>query len=157
MTVTKNCIVTVDYRIIDTEGNLLHEDKEPIVYLHGNYGQIFKAIEDNLEGKKIGDTFKIALSTDEAFGNYDEELVVTEELSDLPEDLTVGMEIDGYIEESSDDVIIYTVTEIKGNYATLNGNHPLAGMDLIFEGKIMDIQEANEKEIREILEEEHHH
>jgi FKBP-type peptidyl-prolyl cis-trans isomerase SlyD len=156
MTITKNCIVTLDYHINDTEGNLLHEEEESLVYLHGNYGHIFPSVEKALEGKNIGESFKIELSSDKAFGNYDPSLVITEALSELPVEVSVGMELDGYFEEDSDDVIIYTVTEIEDNHATLDGNHPLAGMDLIFEGTILDIHEATPEEIKEVLEFHHH-
>lgn len=155
MTITKNCIVTIDYHINDTKGNLLHEEEESLIYLQGDYGQIFKAVEDALEGKKIGDTFTIALCANDAFGEYDPELVITENISELPEGLTVGMEIDGYMEDDCDDVIIYTVKEINGKKATLDGNHPLAGMDLVFEGTVLDIHEASKEEIHEILNHEH--
>lgn len=154
MPVTKNSIVTVDYQIFDTEGNLLHEEDEPIVYLHGDYDQIFKAIEEALDGKEVDDTFTVKLSADEAFGQYDPELVVTEALSELPAEVSIGMEVDGYLDEEgedSEDVVIYTVTDIEGDNAILDGNHPLAGKDLVFEGKILDIQEATEDEIEEIL------
>ncbi|MDD3598461.1 peptidylprolyl isomerase, partial [Sulfuricurvum sp.] len=125
MSVTKNCIVTIDYRILDAEGNLLHEEDEPLTYLHGNYGQIFKAVEEALEGKEVDHTFTVKLSSNEAFGQYDPELIVTEALSELPAEVSVGMEVDGYFDEDSDDVIIYTVTAIEGDHATLDGNHPL--------------------------------
>ena len=151
MPVTKNSIVTVDYQIFDTEGNLLHEEDEPIVYLHGDYGQIFKAIEEVLDGKAVDDTFTVKLSSDEAFGQYDPELVITEALSELPDEVSIGMEVDGYLDEDGEDVVIYTVTAIEGDRATLDGNHPLAGKDLVFEGKILDIETATTEEIEEIL------
>lgn len=157
MTITKNCIVTLDYHINDTEGNLLHEEEESLVYLHGGHGQIFPTVEQGLEGKAIGESFKIELSADKAFGNYDPTLIVTEELSELPVEVSVGMELDGFFEEDSEDVIIYTVTEIDGDHATLDGNHPLAGMDLVFEGTVLDIHEATPEEIKEVLEFHHHH
>jgi len=157
MTIKKDCIVTIDYHINDTEGNLLHEEEESLVYLHGNYGHIFPTVEQGLEGKAIGDTFKIELSADKAFGNYDPTLVVTEELSELPVEVSVGMELDGFFEEDSEDVIIYTVTDIDGDHATLDGNHPLAGMDLIFEGTVLDIHEATPEEIKEVQEFHHQH
>ncbi len=156
MLATKNCIVTIDYHINDTEGNLLHEQTESLSYLHGGYGQLFNGVEEALEGKKVGDTFKVALSSDEAFGEYDPELLVTENISDLPADIHVGMEIDGYMEDDSEDVIIYTVKEIKGKKAIMDGNHPLAGMDLIFEGTVLDIHEADAKTIQEVLEDDTH-
>lgn len=152
MTITKNCIVTLDYHINDTEGNLLHEEEESLVYLHGNYGHIFPTVEKTLEGKSIGEPFSVTLSPDEAFGEYDPSLVITEALSNLPVKVSVGMELDGYFDEDSDDIAIYTVTEINGDRATLDGNHPLAGMDLIFEGTVLDIHEATPEEIKEVLE-----
>lgn len=156
MVVTKNCIVTIDYHINDSEGNLVHEQTESLSYLHGDYGQLFNGVEEALEGKKVGDTFKVALSSDQAFGEYDPELVVTENISELPADLCIGMEIDGYMEDDDEDVIIYTVKEIKGKKATLDGNHPLAGMDLVFEGTVLDIHEADAKTIQEVLENDSH-
>jgi FKBP-type peptidyl-prolyl cis-trans isomerase SlyD len=156
MVVTKNCIVTIDYHINDSEGNLVHEQTEPLSYLHGDYGQLFNGVEEVLEGKKVGDTFKVALSSDQAFGAYDPELLVTENISELPADLHVGMEIDGYMEDDDEDVIIYTVKEIKGKKATLDGNHPLAGMDLVFEGTVLDIHEADAKTIQNVLENDSH-
>ncbi len=155
MTITKDCLVTVDYHINDIQGKLLHTEEEPIIYLHGNYGHIFKSIEETLEGKSIGDTFKITLNAEQAFGHYDPALVLTEDLNELPEGLSVGMEIDGYMDEDSEDVTIYMVSDIDGGKATLDGNHPLAGMDLVFEGTVLDIHEASKEEIHEILNHEH--
>lgn len=157
MTITKDCIVTIDYHINDTEGNLLHEEEESLVYLHGDYGHIFPTVEKALEGKSIGESFQVTLSADKAFGEYDPSLVLTEALSELPENVSIGMELDGYFEEDSEDVIIYTITEIEGDHATLDGNHPLSGLDLIFEGTVLDIHKANQEEIKEIQEFHHNH
>lgn len=156
MLVTKNCIVTIDYHINDTQGKLLYEQPESLSYLHGDYGQLFNGVEEALEGKNVGDTFKVALSCDQAFGQYDPELLVTEDISELPADLHVGMEIDGYMEEDEEDIIIYTVKEINGKKAVMDGNHPLAGMDLVFEGTVLDIHEADEKTIQNVLENDSH-
>lgn len=155
MTITDNALVTLDYRLTDTEGNLINPDQEPLIYLHGGHGHLFKKVEEILEGKSVGDTFHVTLTPGEAFGDYDAELVVEEPLSELPEDIAVGMEIDGYMEGSPDDVVIYTVTEVHENHAVLDGNHPMAGKSLIFEGTVQDVQEISEEVIREILE--HHH
>lgn len=157
MTITKDKLVSLDYRLTDSEGNLLNPDEKELIYLHGGYGQVFQKVEEALEGKKVGDSVRVPLSPAEAFGEYDEELVIEESLSELPEELAVGMEIDGYMEESPDDVIIYTVTEIRGDRAVLDGNHPLAGKSLVFEGTVEEIQEISEEAVREILEHHHHH
>ncbi|MBN2870355.1 MAG: peptidylprolyl isomerase [Campylobacterales bacterium] len=156
MTITKNTIVTLDCRLSDTSGNLLEESQE-LIYLHGGYGQVFAPLEEALEGKKIGDIFRVEIPAAQAFGEFDETLIVSESLDELPEDLEVGMEIDGYLEESPDDVIVYTVTDVSNGRATLDANHPLAGKDLVFEGSVAEIIEASEETVREILEHQHEH
>lgn len=157
MIVTKNTIVTLDYHVTDENGNLVDEGHEPLLYLHGSYDTIFEPIEAALEGKKIGDPFKVALSAQEAFGVYDDDLLVTEALSDLPDELEVGMQIEGYLESDEDDMILYTVTKIEDGRAVLDGNHPLAGLNLVFEGSVIDIRTATEDEIKEIVEHHGHH
>lgn len=157
MPITKNTLVSLEYTLSDSEGIRLNPDNEPLIYLHGGYGLVFAKVEEALEGKGTGDSVRVELSPAEAFGEFDGELVVEEALSELPEDLAVGMEIDGYIEESPEDVIIYTVKEIRGDTAVLDGNHPLAGRSLVFEGTVRETQELDEEAVREILEHQHHH
>lgn len=154
MVIAKNRLVALKYRLTDEKGNILNEGHESIAYLHGEYGHIFPALEKELEGKKEGDIFHITLSPQEAFGQYQEDLVVTEALSELPEDLFVGMEVDGYMEENPEDILIYTVTHIYSDHAVLDANHPFAGVTLTFEGSIEEIQEISEQAIQEIME--HH-
>lgn len=155
MTVTKNTIVTLDYHVTDDKGNLVDEGREPLVYLHGGYDTIFEPIETALEGKAIGDTFNVALSAHEAFGDYNEELLISESLEELPDELEVGMQIEGYLESNEDDIILYTVTEIADGRAVLDGNHPLAGLNLVFDGSVQSLRAATEDEIKEITA--HHH
>lgn len=154
MLIAKNRLVALKYRLTDEKGNILNEGHESIAYLHGEYGHIFPALEKELEGKKEGDVFRITLLPQEAFGQYQEDLVVTEALSELPEDIFVGMEVDGYMEESPEDILIYTVTHIDSDHAVLDANHPFAGVTLTFEGSIEEIQEISEQAIQEIIE--HH-
>jgi len=90
-------------------------------------------------------------------GEYDDNLVVEEALSELPEGLETGMEIEGYLDESTDEAVIYTVTEIRGDTAVLDANHPLSGKALLFEGTVLKTQQLDEKGVREILEHRHHH
>ncbi|MDO8453611.1 MAG: peptidylprolyl isomerase, partial [Sulfurimonas sp.] len=91
------------------------------------------------------------------FGAYKEELIFQESIDELPEDIFIGMELDGYIDESPEEGVIYVVTNIEDDFATLNANHPLAGRTLTFEGTITEIQELSKKEIEEILHHGHHH
>lgn len=149
MTIAKNFVVTLDYTVHNDKNELIDSGEVPLVYLHGGYDNLFIPVEKALEGKDIGDTVKVAMSAQEAFGPYRDELVVTEPLSDLPDDVEVGMEIEGYWEnsENEDDVIIYTVVKIESDTAVLDANHPMAGMDIVFEGTVTAIRAASKKEI----------
>ena len=73
--VAKNTVVTLDYNVTDSDGALVDAGKEPLVYLHGGYDDIFPKIEEEVQGKKIGETIKVKMQPDEAFGEYDEELI----------------------------------------------------------------------------------
>ena len=156
MAITKNSLVTLDYRLTSPEGEPLYSEND-LMYLHGGYEQIFGKVEAALEGKEVGDTVSVALSPEEAFGEYDGSLVIEESLHELPEGLSAGMEIDGYSEENPDEVTVYTVREIRGDQALLDGNHPLAGQHVVFEAEVTEVQPLDDAAVREILEHHHHH
>lgn len=156
MTVTKNCVVTLDYTVKASDGQMVDEGKEPLVYVHGGYENIFAPVEKAMEGKSVGDSFKVPVSAAEGFGEYDEELLMIETLDNLPEDLRVGMQLEGYMPDGDEeDTILYTVTEIKDDKAVLDGNHPLAGIDMVFEGTVSEIHAASQEEIDAMLHHNH--
>jgi FKBP-type peptidyl-prolyl cis-trans isomerase SlyD len=156
MTIADNCLVHLDYRLTDSAGNLLNPDDEALIYLHG-HGQIFQKVEAALEGQGIGHAVSVDLAPDEAFGEYDASLTVEEPLSELPEAVCVGMELDGYLDDRPDDTVIYTVTQVGEESAVLDANHPLAGERLCFEGTVREIQQLDAAAVKEILEHEHDH
>ncbi len=148
--ITKNTIVTLDYTAADTFGNLVDDGKEPLVYLHGGYEDIFLPIEDALEGKAIGDTITVKLQPAEAFGDYDPELVQVVAAAELPQPLAVGMQVEACTggDEGGDPAFL-TVTDIADGKAVLDGNHPLAGLALIFRCTVRDERRATTHEIAE--------
>lgn len=146
--VSKNKVVTLSYNLTDTDGNMLDEGNEPIVYLHGGYGGVFTPIEAALEGKANGDTVTVKLQPHDAFGEYDFDLLLVEPVEKLPQPLKVGMMIEGDTEEGLEEgAVFYTVTEIADGKAVLDGNHPLSGMALIFIGTVKAVREATSGEI----------
>ena len=146
--VAKNTVVTLDYNVTDSDGELVDAGKEPLVYLHGGYDDIFPKIEEAVQGKKIGESIKVKLQPDEAFGDYDEELIQIEPRSQFPEELQVGMQFEGAPEGSDDeDFVIYRVTDIADEKVVLDGNHPLAGMALVFSCTVAGVRQATAEEI----------
>jgi FKBP-type peptidyl-prolyl cis-trans isomerase SlyD len=150
-TIKKNTLVSLRIKLEDEEGNIFDESEE-LIYLHGGYNQIFQKIEDELEGKKVGETFHVTLAPADAFGEYKESLVLKELLEDLPEDIAVGMELDG-----EEEGVIYVVESIDETSAILNANHEFAGVTMIASGEILETEELSDEAVQEILKAEHHH
>ena len=146
--VAKNTVVTLDYNVTDSDGELVDAGKEPLVYLHGGHDDIFPKIEEAVQDKKVGETVKVKLQPEEAFGDYDEELIQIEPRSQFPKELQVGMQFEGGPEGGDDDdFIIYRVTDIADDKVVLDGNHPLAGMSLIFTCTVTAVRPASDEEL----------
>jgi FKBP-type peptidyl-prolyl cis-trans isomerase SlyD len=112
----------------------------PMTYLHGGYGQMFEALERALEGKSAGESLLLQLEPEQAFGDYDAELLRVEPLERYGEGVVVGMEIE-------EDAQLYTVTDVADGKVVLDANHPLAGMALRFQVEIISIRKAQPEEI----------
>lgn len=146
MQVAKNTVVTLSYRVTDSDGNLVDDGSQPIVYLHGGYDGIFPSIEEALQGKGVGEALEVKLQPDEAFGDYDAELVMIEPRSLFPDDIEVGMQFERATEDG-DDGELYTITDIADDKVVVDGNHPLAGMALVFSCTIAEVRTATADEI----------
>jgi FKBP-type peptidyl-prolyl cis-trans isomerase SlyD len=141
-----NTVVTIDFELKDSDGNLLEKTKEPLTYLHGGFDNIFPKIEEAIHGKKIGDEVEVSLDPKDAFGEYDENLVNIESVDKFPEGkVEIGMKFEG--ENESGGVQIYTVTSIAEGKAVVDGNHPWAGQRVLFKAKVTDVRSANKEEI----------
>lgn len=146
MLVAKDTVVTLHYRVTDTEGNLIDDGRQPLVYLHGGYDDIFARLEEALQGRAVGDELEIKLQPAEAFGEYDAELVFMEKLSLFPEGIEVGMQFERAGVEGEPDRL-FTITDIQGENVVIDGNHPLAGIPLVFRCTIADVRPATPEEI----------
>ena len=162
MKIEKNTIVSLRYKLTDAQNNVIEEPDSPMVYLHGGYEGTFPKIETLLDGQDIGYEATIQLEPNEAFGEYDPELLKIEPRTRFPEPLEVGMQFEGIpdadeesdsVEESDadDEPLIYTVTDVADNQVVLDGNHPLAGMALRFWVQVEDVRAATENEIQNRL------
>lgn len=145
--IDKNTVVTLSYEVTDPDGVVLDAGEEPLMYLHGGYDDVFVAIEQALQGKCVGDTVTVKMQPDQAYGEYDADLVLIESVEVLPQPLKIGMQIEGEPEGSPDEAVFYRVTDIADGKAILDGNHPLAGMALVFTGTITSVRPARPAEI----------
>ena len=109
-------------------------------YLHGGYGGLLDALEQAVEGKAPGETVRLQLEPEDAFGDYDADLVRLEPVERYGEGLAVGMTVE-------EEARTYTVTDIAAGKVVLDGNHPLAGMALRFTMEIIAVRNAKPEEI----------
>lgn len=124
----------------DAQGVELQPPSE-LTYLHGGYGELLAALESALEAKAPGDSVRLRLEPEQAFGEYDAGLVRVEPAERYGEGIEVGMEVE-------EDSRLYTVTDIAAGKVVLDGNHPLAGMVLEFFCQVLSVRTANPEEIR---------
>lgn len=144
--VTAGAVVSIAVELYDGQGVLLQGSAAPLVYLHGGYGGVLDAIERALEGHHVGETVRVHLEPEQAFGDYDAELLRVEPRSRYGDGLEVGMEV----EDAFDGEVprIYVVTDLAEDKVVLDGNHPLAGMALNVSCNVLSIRAASEDEIR---------
>jgi len=147
MQVVKDTVVALSYELFDTDGNLIERTDQPIEYLHGGYDGIFPLVERALDGKNIGDTCRVRLEPEDAFGEYDAELVHVEPRAKFPGNVGVGMQFEGR-SSTSDEMLVYTVTDIAEDKVVVDGNHPLAGQTLDFACTISAVRTATDEEVR---------
>lgn len=146
MRIEKNTVVSLDYELSDMEGKIMEKPDSPISYLHGGYDGIFPMVEEKLHLKEVGYSCSVVMEPEYTFGEYDSELVRMESRDVFPENVEVGMQFEGG-EEGSEDVTVYTVTDIADDKVIVDGNHPLAGMTLRFDCTVTDVRPATAEEL----------
>lgn len=130
----------------DPDGNLIDEGSQPFVYLHGGYEGIFPLVEEALAGKAVGSELEIKLQPEDAFGEYDPSLILIEPLSLFPEGIEVGMQFERTTEDGEDERV-YVITDIADGKVVVDGNHPLAGVALVFQCVVTEVRPATAEEI----------
>ncbi len=151
MKITPQCVVALTWTLKDTLGEVLDELDEPVDFLLGGEDLLAK-IEECLQGHEAGEAMELHLEPENAFGDYDENLVFLEPRKLFPVELEEGMTFEGAALPTgcSTDIppaLIYTVTEIYPEHVVLDGNHPLAGIAIRLNLKVESVREASEEEI----------
>ena len=145
MKIEKDTVVTLRYKVTDLQGKLIEEAKEPMGYLHGGYDNTLPKIEEALDGQEAGYSVTLQLKPEDAFGVRDPALERAIDKSDFPPGVKVGGQLEGRNDQGEPQ--IYYVKKIKGSQVLLDGNHPLAGQELRFVLKVLDVRAAAPEEL----------
>lgn len=146
MTITKDSVVTIRYRLDDNKGHPLQSKAEEVAYLHGGYDNLLPKIEAALEGQAAGYATTVDLPPEEGFGVRDESLVKSIPRAEFPAGVKVGGQLRGPGPDGDDHV--YNVTKIKGSEVQLDGNHPLAGKHVRFVVRVLGVRPATPEEVQ---------
>jgi FKBP-type peptidyl-prolyl cis-trans isomerase SlyD len=141
-------VVSMQYTLTDEQGNVLDssQDSEPLAYLHGAKN-IIPGLEKGLIGKTVDDECQVTVSPEEGYGEVIPELiqVVDKAAFEGVESLEAGMAFEA--QGPAGEVQRVVITEIEGDQVTVDGNHPLAGVTLNFDVKIVSVRDATADEI----------
>ena len=145
MKIAKDTVVTMHYKVVNAQGQLLDKAQEPTSYLHGGYDNTLPKIEEALEGQEVGFVTTLKLAPADAFGERDESLVQTISKKDFPPGVKVGGQLRGRSADGHEQV--FNVVKIKGDQVILDGNHPWAGQNLSMDLKVLEVRAASAEEI----------
>lgn len=150
MLITHPCVVSLTWKLQDTQGNLIDELQDPVEFFYGGDDLLAK-VEEALVGQEPGYSATLHLEPEHAFGDYNPALVFFEARSIFPDTIEVGMQFDGLPPGTTTQGLppdaIYTVTEVYPKHVVLDGNHPLAGIALRLSLTVRDAREATAEEI----------
>ena len=147
MRIEAGTVVTLSYDLRDCDGELLEQPEASLAYLHGGFDGIFPKVEAALAGQEPGFELALTLDPDDAFGEYDAELLRVEPRDRFPETLEVGMQFEGVPGGNEDEALIYTVTDVTKDAVVVDGNHPYAGERIWFRCMVQEVRRASSEEI----------
>ena len=114
------------------------KDTEPREFAIGS-GFYFSGFEESIIGLEIGDTKKVTLPPEKAYGPWHEELTVRVKKSDIPEEITPVVGEKFKVWRPDGNLMPLTITEVTDHTVTLDANHPLSGKTLIYDIELIDI------------------
>lgn len=151
MVIQKHKVVAVTYELRqdDKNGPLVEAttDDKPLVFLFG-VGAMLPHFEANLQGKTVGDTTAFGITAENAYGLRDESAVVN-----LPRNIFAGNEdllkLGTMIpmRDNQGNMLRGKVIDVELSHVKMDFNHPMAGQNLHFTVKVLDIREATPEEI----------
>ena len=115
------------------------EGRDPLKFEVG-VGQVIPGFENAILGKNVGDKVQVTISATEAYGEVREDLFVQGPLDKLPGDVIVGQELQA--DSGNGQPVRVVVEAVNEDHVVINGNHPLAGRDLVFDIEVVSVEKT---------------
>ncbi len=147
MKINKDKVVVMHYAVSDSEDTLIDSsyDDKPLSIIHGT-GYLIPGLEEALVDHQEGDKFEVEVAAEKAYGERFDDYVQTVPKSLFAgiDDLALGSQLRASTDDGEQTVI---VIDVQDDEITVDGNHPLAGIDLKFDVEILEIREATKEEL----------
>ena len=140
-------VVVLHYTLTDNDGAVIDKSEDgSFAYLHGA-NNIIPGLENALVGKKAGDELSVSVSAEEGYGERDNEKLqeVPKTMFDEGSEITAGSQF--HAQGPDGQMLVVTVMEVSDDNVVIDGNHPLAGVDLNFEVKVIEVRDALAEEV----------
>ena len=147
MQIAQNKVAIITYTLTNVNGEIMDQanEEQPFAFIAGT-GNIIPGLDSALEGKSAGDTVKVTISPEDAYGERNDALtqVVPMEMFQGVDKVEPGMQFQA---QTNQGVSVVTVTKVEDGQVTIDGNHPLAGETLNFDVTVMEVRDATADEL----------
>jgi FKBP-type peptidyl-prolyl cis-trans isomerase SlyD len=147
MQISTHKVVHFHYTLTNDDGDVLDTSRghDPLAYIQG-LGSIIPGLENAMAGRSVGDRFKVSIPPEEGYGSFQEDRVqsVPRSAFEGVDELLPGMQFQA---QSDEGAVLVTVIDIRDDLVLLNGNHPMAGMNLNFDVEVTEVREATHEEL----------
>lgn len=140
-------VIGFHYTLKNTQGELIDtsDGQPPLLFLEGS-GMIIPGLESELLPMSVGEKKVVEVASADAYGEVMDDLLITVQKSQFPDGTEIN-EGDHFQVNEEPMAPLFKVVKVDGENVTLDGNHPLAGHDLVFDVEITEKRDATEEEI----------
>jgi len=139
-TIKEGDTVKVHYTGTIADGTVFDSsrEREPLEVTLGE-GKLIPGFEKAVVGMNVGDTSKVTIPSEEAYGEKREDMVIDVDRGQIPPDIKpeVGQQLQ--IQQKDGGAIPVVITEVTDETVQLDANHPLAGQELTFEIEVLEV------------------
>lgn len=140
-------VVTLNYTLTDNEGNVIDQSNDAsFAYLHGA-NNIIPGLENALSGKTAGDSLNVSVEPAEGYGERDPAKTQAVPRNMFPQDTDIQVGMQFHAQGPNGETLVVTVVGVEEETITVDGNHPLAGVQLNFQVEVMEVREASQEEL----------
>ena len=147
MQIADQKVVVLHYTLTDNAGKVIDKsDDGSFAYLHGARN-IIPGLEDALAGKAAGDELKVSIPPEEGYGQRDENMLQEVPKTMFEDDSQISGCSQFHAQGPGGQTLVVTVMEVNDDNVVVDGNHPLAGIELNFDVMVVEVRDASEEEL----------